>query len=247
MAVSVYFNNVRQRSEQRMYENIAIEMIRLYGIDTYYLPRTTGNLDPLFGEDTTSSFNRAFLIEMYIKNSSKGFYGLGDFVSDAGAEIGDKITLVVARRPWTNEIGDYMGEQPRPNEGDLVFLPFNNKAFRVTFVEHESVFYQNGALYVWELNCELFSYGGEVFNTGIPEIDGMTKGFNLNILGIGLLMENGVSSVALEDTGLPLLTEDYTDESDNNSLLERNDYYQKHGYEIIDFSEVDPLLGNPTF
>ena len=250
MAVSVYFNNTRSVSEQRLFERLSVEMINHMGVDTYYLPRTTGNLDEVFSEDTTSSFNRAFLIEMYVKDSYKGFSGTGDLMTNAGPEINDKITLVVARKTFINEIGDYIGNQPRPNEGDLVFLKdLDNKAFRITFVEHESVFYQAGSLYVWELECELYSYGGETFDTGIPEIDGMTAAFDLNLLGTGLVLENAdETSLAFEDDGgLPLFTEEVMDEVDPNLLNEKNDFYEVAGKTVIDFSEVDVFLGTPEY
>ena len=48
------------------------------------------------------------------------------------------------------------------------------------FVEHESIFYQAGALPVYDLRCELFRYSSEVIdtNTGIDELDKLDDEFS---------------------------------------------------------------------
>ena len=38
--------------------------------------------------------------------------------------------------------------------------------FEIKFVEHEDPFYQVGKLFVFKLQCELFEYSGEDFDTG---------------------------------------------------------------------------------
>ena len=38
--------------------------------------------------------------------------------------------------------------------------------FEIKFVEHENPFYQVGKLFVFKLQCELFEYSGEDFDTG---------------------------------------------------------------------------------
>ena len=59
----------------------------------------------------------------------------------------------------------------RPNEGDLIYLPFSGSLFEIKFVEHENPFYQVGKLFVFKLRCELFEYSGEDFDTGVDSID----------------------------------------------------------------------------
>ena len=43
--------------------------------------------------------------------------------------------------------------------------------FEIKFVEHEDPFYQVGKLFVFKLQCELFEYSQEDFDTGIGDID----------------------------------------------------------------------------
>ncbi|MGA1049706.1 MAG: hypothetical protein ACO3UU_17010, partial [Minisyncoccia bacterium] len=66
MATNKYFINYNSRYEQTLLEDLVVESIKIHGKDMIYLPRTTNNKDYLFGEDTVSSFEDSFFIEMYI-------------------------------------------------------------------------------------------------------------------------------------------------------------------------------------
>jgi hypothetical protein len=59
----------------------------------------------------------------------------------------------------------------RPKEGDLIYFPLTEKLFQIMFVEHETPFYQTGALPTFDLTCELFTYSDEKIDTGIEEVD----------------------------------------------------------------------------
>lgn len=155
--------------EQNLIEDLIIESIRIYGFDVWYIPRTLGAKDELLNEDDLSTFNSAYMMEMYIKNV-EGFGGDGDFLSKFGLQINDTMTLSVAIRRFNEDVGLYT-EEVRPNEGDLIYFPLNRKMFEVKFVEHEAIFYQMGALQMYDLRCELFEYSQERFNTGVSEID----------------------------------------------------------------------------
>jgi hypothetical protein len=155
--------------EQTLIEDLIIESIRIHGIDCWYIPRTLGAKDDLLNEDDLPIFDQAYMIEMYVKNV-EGFEGDGQFLSKFGLQIRDSMTLSVAMRRFNEDVGLY-DEQIRPNEGDLIYFPLNNKVFEVMFVDHKPIFYQLGALQMYDLRCELFEFSNEVFNTGIPEID----------------------------------------------------------------------------
>lgn len=155
--------------EQELIENLVIESIRIYGHDVWYMPRTLVAEDSILNEDDLSTFNDAYMIEMYIKNVD-GFEGEGDFLSKFGLQIRDSMTLTVAMRVFEKEIGREEG-MVRPLEGDLIYFPLNGKMWKVMHVEHEAIFYQLGALQTYDLRCELFEYSGERFNTGNPDID----------------------------------------------------------------------------
>jgi hypothetical protein len=109
---------------------------------------------------------------MYIANT-QGFEGEGTLLSKFGLEIRDQATFVVSRKRFS-ELVEIEGNdlcEDRPREGDLIFLPLSNSLFQIKFVEHESPFYQINNLPTYELQCELFEYSHEDFNTGIEAID----------------------------------------------------------------------------
>ena len=164
-----YFNNFNSSAEQSLIEKLVIESIQIYGIDVWYLPRTLGATDDLLNEDDLPSFNSAHQLEMYIKNV-EGFAGEGDFLSKFGLQIRDSMTMTVANKVFEDVVSANTS-LTRPNEGDILFFPLNNKMFEIMHVEHEAVFYQMGALQTYDLQVELLEYADQRFNTGVSAID----------------------------------------------------------------------------
>jgi len=175
MAKNFYFENYSNSGEQNLIEDLVIESIRIYGIDTYYINRNRQNNDDILNEDDLPIFDQAFSLEMYVKNVD-GFEGEGDFLSKFGLQIRDSMTMTVAIRVFEQEVARYTTDV-RPQEGDLLYFPLNNKIFKIMHVEHESIFYQLGDLQVYDLRCELFEYSQERFQTGIEEIDDLFKDY----------------------------------------------------------------------
>lgn len=97
MATSPYFNNFNCIATQDLFEDLTLEVIKAYGQDVRYIPRTIVKEDELFGEDILSTFDSAASIEAYIK-SVDGFEGEGDFLSRFNLEIRDSITFTIARK-----------------------------------------------------------------------------------------------------------------------------------------------------
>ena len=174
MPRNVYFSQA-VKSEQLLYEDLIIESLGIYGQDVYYIPRTIVNRDSILNEDPASTFDDAFLMEMYIENT-EGFEGEGDLYSKFGLQIKDTATFIVSRRRWDDRVGPFSSqvENPKPAEGDLVFLPMTNSFFEINFVEDEQPFYQLSNLPVYKLECSLFEYNDEDFETGVEEIDTAT-------------------------------------------------------------------------
>ena len=147
-------------------------------MNAWYIPRIGKDQDSIFNEtrDGYIKYPEAHMVEMYVK-SVDGFEGEGDFLSKFGLEIRDSVTLTVARRSYESEVARYRSDNSvdapltRPLEGDLIYLPLNNKIFEIKHVEHESIFYQMGSLQMYDLRAELFEYSGEVFKTGQDFID----------------------------------------------------------------------------
>ncbi|MDP7367752.1 MAG: hypothetical protein QGH83_10895 [Candidatus Pacebacteria bacterium] len=165
MPTNSYFRNFDAKNEQELLHSLVSEAIQIYGYDVSYIPRTLVNEDTILGEDSISEYKDAHSVEMFIK-SIDGFEGEGDLISKFGLEVRDQIVFSLARRAWEGlDIGT------RPKEGDLIYFPLTEKLFQIMFVEHETPFYQTGALPTFDLTCELFTYSDEKIDTGIEEVD----------------------------------------------------------------------------
>lgn len=236
MATSFFFNNYESfQKEQQLLNNLAEEMIKIHGMNILYIPRTRNGVDPLFGEASNSSFDNAILIEMYLNNFS-GFGGNGDMMSKFGLMVGDTLTMSVGRRRFDEEIGRQY-EMARPQEGDLLYFPFTQGIFEIKFVEHESTFYQTGALQVFELRCEKFNYSGEAFNTGIAEIDQVFTKYSTGSSNFELLTQDGYC-LSTED-GDEIVKEEYG--QDNPLIGEENEFFQSTANTFIDWTVKDPF------
>ena len=62
-------------SEQLLMEDIIIECLKIYGFDTYYIPRVAVNEDYILGEDVLNKYSSAYPLEMYMQNVT-GFEGV---------------------------------------------------------------------------------------------------------------------------------------------------------------------------
>jgi hypothetical protein len=177
MATNVYFNPFplnQITSEQLLVEDLLIEALKIYGMDVFYLPRSSGDVvDYIYGEDSNKQYTSAYPIELYLENVT-GMDGEQDFISKFGLEIRDEITLLVSRRRFASTV-----PQKRPNEGDLIYVPLIQNFFEITFVEHENdqaMFYTLGRgrganVYVYALKLKQLVFSNELISTGITEID----------------------------------------------------------------------------
>ena len=173
MPRSVYFSQ-GITAEKRLYEDIIIESLKIFGNDVYYIPREIVNTNAIFNEDALSKFGSSYMIEAYVENID-GFAGDGDLLSKFGVEVRDQMNLIISSRRWEDLIGrfdtDSSTSSPRPKEGDLIFFPIVNGLFEITFVEDETPFYQLQNLPTFKLTCELFEYNNEAIDTGVDQID----------------------------------------------------------------------------
>jgi len=179
MATNPYLNLTTQNSEQRLVENITIELIQGIGQDCYYVPRKYFNIDKIYGEDPGSSFEKTYMIEMYIQ-SYKGFEGT-DIITQFGIEIKDKISLLMSRRRFKEQVTNADITIIRPREGDLIYFPLSKSLFEINFVEHENPLYPLGKLYTYQITAELFTYSYEKMttpNTNINKPYTTTKGLS---------------------------------------------------------------------
>ena len=169
MATNRYFKQ-KVRSEQNLFEDLVIESLQMFGQDVYYLPREIVNKDKIFLDDVPSRFSDAYKVEMYIENT-EGFEGEGDLFTKFGIELRDQATFIVSRKRWVQLVGRRLEVANfRPREGDLIYLPMSESMFEIRRVETETPFYQLKDLPTFRLQCELFEYSGEDFDTGVDTI-----------------------------------------------------------------------------
>lgn len=213
---SVYFNNFNNSAEQDLIESLVVESISQYGHDVFYCPRTIENLDEVYGEDPLSIYDHSYEFDMYIK-SYDSYEGDGTFLSKFNLEIRDQITFAVARRTFMNEIGGPEGTV-RPKEGDLIYSKMMKRLFIIKFVNNTPIFYQMGALQMWEITCDIFEYSNERLRTGVPEIDAIESSYTVS---------NVTSNTEYEAAMI--------------DVFATNQEFQEQGNNVIDWSVIDPF------
>lgn len=222
MATNVYFSNYDNFNEQNLIDDLVIESIQIFGIDIDYISGLFNNVDTVFNEDDTPLYDEMYSFEVYVKNVD-GFEGEGDFLSKFGLEIRDSITFTVAIRTFERHVTRNNQNKIRPRENDIIFLPLNQKMYRVTYVEHESVFYQSGKLQVYDIKCELMEYSNERFNTGRSDIDDY----------FDVIDSTSEFVTTLEDLA-------------NTDPIAQNFEFEQLADDILDFSDIDPFSENIT-
>ena len=183
MATNVYFNpfpSSQITSEQLLVEDLVIEAMKIYGMDIFYLPRSSRDqVDYLYGEDTLKQYVTAYPIEMYLENVT-GMDGEQDFISKFGLEIRDELTFLVSRRRFAATV-----PSNRPLSGDLIYIPLIRNIFEITHVEHENdqaMFYtlgrgRGGNVYVYGLKLKQYVFSNEIIQVGISEIDDQIRDY----------------------------------------------------------------------
>ena len=169
MATNKYFNLYHQKTEQNLIQSLVEETVKIHGIDAVYIPRDEKKVDDIFREDVLSSFNDYYFIEVYVKNID-AFDGDQDIFKKFGLEINNQITFSISRSSFNKIAGKQF---IRPREGDLVYLPMSTATglYEIKFVKEDSVFFNLGEFYIYDLQCELFVASNEDVNTGIQEVD----------------------------------------------------------------------------
>ena len=242
MPTNVYFDS-GTTAEQRLYENLIIEQLRAFGHDVYYLPRKLVNEDTLFGEDRLSSFNDAYIIEMYLDNV-EGFEGQKEMMTRFGLDMQDEATWVVSKRRFEQLISldQNLIVSSRPNEGDLIYFPKAKKLFEIGFVDHDDPFYQLNNLPVFKMRCRTFEYSSEGLNTGISDIDAIETSESTDALGYQIVLETATESGTnhlITENGAFIVQEDYNiDVIDTSS---DSQFFETQGDSILDFTERNPF------
>jgi hypothetical protein len=226
MTTNPYFRHQGYKPTQNLIEDLAEESIKVNGIDTVYIIKTTDKVDSLFGDNQHGKLKNSFTIEMYLKNA-RAFEGERDVVNKFGMEVKDNVTLIVSKKRFREEafklpqITGRLYPMNRPMEGDLIYLPLSpssDNLYEIKFVENEDQMYQQGDYYTFRLDCELFKYSMEDIQTGFSKIDDIQSE----------------------------LTKTETTEKDGTYIIDNkkpndNSLIQSDADDIIDFTEKDPF------
>jgi hypothetical protein len=242
MPTNVYFDS-GATSEQRLYESLIIEQLRAFGHDVYYLPRKLVKEDTLFGEDVLSSFNDAYIIEMYL-DGIEGFEGQKEMMTRFGLDMQDEATWVVSKRRFEQLISTDQNliVSTRPNEGDLIYFPKPKKLFEISFVDHDDPFYQINNLPVFKMRCKTFEYSHETISTGISAIDDIETSESLDALEYQVVLETATESgtnYLITEDGHFIVSESYALDTLDTSA--DNIFFETQGDSILDFSETNPF------
>ena len=174
MPTSVYFNNYNSKNEQRLFEDLIVESVKIMGFDGYYLSNDNDQArDLLFGEDPLKTFTSAFPIELYL-SSALEYTGEREFFSKFGLEIKNNISVILSKRTFIQRVPQNKFDRPR--EGDLIYVPITygtGELFEIKFVDSTKDFFTLGRKipYFYEMQLEKFKYSSEIIDTGMADID----------------------------------------------------------------------------
>jgi hypothetical protein len=130
----------------------------------------------------------------------------------------------------------------KPRAGDLVYFPMVDKIFEITYVNAEAMFYQHGNLFTYDLECELFEYSSERFETEDADIDSINQ-FNTDVLNNELIGEDGA---LLQEDGGSFVNE--IDVVDRIVPAANNNVFTTETDDLVDWTEINPLVdSNKSF
>jgi hypothetical protein len=176
MPTNPYFNFYGSKPEQRLVEDLMVESIKQFGFDGYYISNdNTVSRDLLYGDDPLKRFRAAYPVELYLSNAT-GYDGEQEFFSKFGLEIRNSISVMLSKRTFEQRVPQNVFT--RPQEGDLIYVPFTGSSgkgelYEIKFVQGNKDMFMLGRKnpYFYELHLELFKYSQEIIDTGVPEVD----------------------------------------------------------------------------
>lgn len=195
MPTNLYFNQ-HSKNEQNLVEDLFIESIKMYGIDVYYIPRVDVDIDKILNEPIETQFSDAYMIELYLETIDS-YEGDGALLGKFGIEVRSQLRFQISKRRWELSIGKFKDEDdPRPLEGDLIYVPKIQKLFEIKYTDAEKPFWQLLNTPAYTLTCELFEYSNEMINTEIGEIDNIE---NLHSQRITITLGDGSGNFQLRE------------------------------------------------
>lgn len=162
-----YVNFNHYTNVQTLADVLVAESIQMRGIELYFLPRQFNNPDLIFGEDPTSSFNKAWMFAAYL-NSFDGYSGDNTFFSKFGMSVNDEVTLTINPNLFKHQTNG-----TEPISGDLIYFPMDNSLFEITWVEPYDPFYQVGQNAMRKITAQKYIYSGEEMRPELQRNEGI--------------------------------------------------------------------------
>jgi hypothetical protein len=146
--------------------------------------------------------------------------------------------MTVSVRNFDNEVGQ-LESLDRPQEGDLIYIPMVNRILVIKYVSKTPVFYQMGAIQMYDLVCETFEYSSERLNTGIEIIDKIELDNSLSLEVYSLLTTDGYAITGSD--GYQITQTGYNFENQAGDSYEDNTEIELEGDAILDWTQIDPF------
>lgn len=252
---TLHFRQYSTFGEQQLAEELMDECVNIHGVEVYYIPRVQINTDTIMPDSILSKFYNAYPITAYIKNI-EGFGGQGDFLTQFGLELKDQITFLITRKAFKKNVfdrdklfqftGRTWSDEPilRPREGDIIYLPMNQKMYSIRYVEHEIPFYQFGKLQAFDLQSELYTPNNELYDTGVPEIDAIFASYGLAQQTNDTLTDTSGNGVLTTADGEYAIKFDASGDPNSGSQEDHSQNIDDYANTVIDFNNDDPFGEN---
>lgn len=250
MATNLYINSKGYVGERELIQDIIEEFIQIGGFDIFYIPRIYSDYDKILGEDNAVRFSTAIPLEAYLEDHSAP-RGQSEVLSKFGFEIRDSYTLSISPRRFKEEIASKGIENITaiPREGDLIFLDLREDELNtfilleIKFFENENPHYQLGRESFWKLDCEMYRYSNEIFETGIPLLDTYYTGVGIDQVLARITISDG-RFLTTSSGAFIVMGENNWHNKNTNTGLEDNDNLQVESKTIVpEFSITDPFNG----
>jgi hypothetical protein len=176
-----------QLGEANTYLNIWAESIYKIGTEVYYIERTVGEAEPIFGEYLSSKLENATRMFLQAQNlNNNGGWQTPDIYSKFGLTISDEETFLCPKITFSqaklnpNYVGD--DNEPQflefyPKQGDLIYVVNAKKLFCIEHIEDEKdLGYIFGNRNAYEIKCKVYTYDHSEVSTDSsmpPEIQAL--------------------------------------------------------------------------
>ena len=151
--------------EANTYNQIYAEGCYLFGSDVVFMPRTTNNPEPIFGEYLASSIDKGFPMRLFVEDVTN-WNGGGDLYSKFGLQVTDETTFHCPKISFEQ----LQALNPiYPKQGDLVYYVKGKKLFEILHIEDETQpgFYVFGNRNSYVLKCKAYSYDHMEISTDV--------------------------------------------------------------------------------